>query len=175
MAKEEAVRPRKGVARESERVVSGPYDGPNVYTLMDAKGYPLYVGVTGNDMRLVKHSSDKPWWNEVRSFHIQKYDSIEEARVAEIDAIHNLNPRYNKIHKPRLYLDLDHGWYHFCPAPTCEWSSIPEETDEMAQWEADTRRVEAYEEASLRGAKSPLQERRSQWERFLEWEKEQTA
>jgi hypothetical protein len=70
-----------------------------LYRLLTASGRLLYVGISGNpDSRWGTHSNNQPWWEEVADRKIEWFDSREDASAAEIEAIKEERPLYNKQH-----------------------------------------------------------------------------
>ena len=74
-----------------------------VYRLYGDDGQLWYIGFTGNMAeRLARHrSSRKPWANYVR-YSVTEYDSYEDGRAGETQAIHDEQPLFNGVRpKPR--------------------------------------------------------------------------
>jgi predicted GIY-YIG superfamily endonuclease len=70
-----------------------------VYRLLAANGRLLYVGISSNpDSRWGTHSNNQPWWDEVADRKIEWLDSREAASAAEVKAIKEERPLYNKQH-----------------------------------------------------------------------------
>ncbi|MEV6504812.1 DnaB-like helicase N-terminal domain-containing protein [Streptomyces sp. NPDC051642] len=70
-----------------------------LYRLLAASGRLLYVGISNNpDFRWSTHSNNQPWWPEVADRKIEWFDSREDASAAEIEAIKEERPLYNKQH-----------------------------------------------------------------------------
>lgn len=70
-----------------------------LYRLYDARGWLLYVGITGDpDARFAQHKADKPWWREVVSKSVEWHGTREAAAAAEIAAIRSSEPKYNREH-----------------------------------------------------------------------------
>jgi hypothetical protein len=73
-----------------------------VYRFFDAAGALLYVGSTvDRDLRWAAHRS-KPWWPEVIGKTIVWYETIEEARKVERQAITSEFPIYNLGDSPAV-------------------------------------------------------------------------
>jgi hypothetical protein len=70
-----------------------------LYRLLAANGRLLYVGISNNpDFRWGTHSNKQPWWDEVADRKIEWLDSREAAAAAEVKAIKEERPLYNKQH-----------------------------------------------------------------------------
>lgn len=70
-----------------------------LYRLLSKSGRLLYVGISGNpDSRWGTHSNNQPWWEEVADRKIEWFGSREAAAAAEIEAIKEERPLYNKQH-----------------------------------------------------------------------------
>lgn len=68
-----------------------------LYRMYSRKGRLLYVGVTAiPERRLRTHSEDKDWWEDVDIIKIEHYPDRVSVEIAEIHAIHNEHPVYNK-------------------------------------------------------------------------------
>jgi hypothetical protein len=68
-----------------------------LYRYFDSEGQLLYVGVTKNQFqRQDQHSKIQPWWTDVASATFTHYESRNAAFAAEVYAIANDLPRYNK-------------------------------------------------------------------------------
>jgi hypothetical protein len=82
--------------------VSDSYEGTGrtgLYRLLADTGRLLYVGISGNpDSRWGTHSTTKSWWAEVVDRKIEWFPTREEAAGAEIVAIKEERPLYNKQH-----------------------------------------------------------------------------
>lgn len=67
-----------------------------VYRASDAEGHLLYVGSSVNvDERLRYHSVYAPWWTSGLTIIISAFDTIAEARAAELVAIRDEHPTWN--------------------------------------------------------------------------------
>lgn len=67
-----------------------------LYRMYDADGALLYVGASTNlGSRLLAHGKTKPWWCDVASIKIERFQDRIEMLDAESNAIYNENPRYN--------------------------------------------------------------------------------
>lgn len=70
-----------------------------LYRLLSKSGRLLYVGISGNpDSRWGTHSNNQPWWEEVADRKIEWFGSREAAAAAEVEAIKEERPLYNKQH-----------------------------------------------------------------------------
>lgn len=74
-----------------------------LYRLFDETGQLLYVGISADPgKRMLQHRSDKVWWEQSATIHVQPMPDRQTALAAEKEAIKNERPLYNKIHS-----DLD--------------------------------------------------------------------
>ena len=70
-----------------------------LYRLLAESGRLLYVGISSNpDFRWSTHSNKQPWWSEVADRKIEWFGSREAASAAEVEAIKEERPVYNKQH-----------------------------------------------------------------------------
>lgn len=70
-----------------------------LYRLLASNGRLLYVGISGNpDFRWGTHSNKQPWWHEVADRKIEWFPDRESAAAAEVKAIQEERPLYNKQH-----------------------------------------------------------------------------
>ena len=68
-----------------------------LYRLYSREGRLLYVGVTAiPEQRLRQHSRDKDWWGDVDIIRVEHYTDRISVEIAEIHAIHDERPVYNK-------------------------------------------------------------------------------
>lgn len=75
-----------------------------LYRFFDAKNRLLYVGITGDlANRFSGHRRDKPWWRDVITIRIERFDTRGELAAAEVRAIEHEHPKYNKIHAAGQY------------------------------------------------------------------------
>lgn len=73
-----------------------------VYRMRDAGGALLYVGVTTSPAtRIAHHAPGKPWWREVSRIDLEHFETREEAAAAEVVAIRDESPRYNRVRPQR--------------------------------------------------------------------------
>lgn len=94
-----------------------------LYRLLSKSGRLLYVGISGNpDSRWGTHSNNQPWWEEVADRKIEWFGSREAASTAEVEAIKEERPLYNKQHSvigtPSAMISepLDDPWADSGPA-----------------------------------------------------------
>lgn len=94
-----------------------------LYRLLSKSGRLLYVGISGNpDSRWGTHSNNQPWWEEVADRKIEWFGSREAASTAEVKAIKEERPLYNKQHSvigiPSAMISepLDDPWADSGPA-----------------------------------------------------------
>src|SRR5690349_10860252 len=87
--------------------------GGYVYTARSRRGSGLYVGSTGNvRTRLQEHRRSSAWWREHDRIEVAEFDTLEQARLAEDDAICAWDPPYN--------VRGGHGsCRHNCPGRRC--------------------------------------------------------
>lgn len=70
-----------------------------LYRIYSDDGTLLYVGATVNPgVRFSEHASHTPWWDEASEIKLQRCESVEALKAAEIEAIKAENPRYNRMH-----------------------------------------------------------------------------
>lgn len=58
----------------------------------------LYVGITDNYGARMRQHADKHWWAEVRSIAVTEYATRATAAEAEVEAIVDESPKYNRAH-----------------------------------------------------------------------------
>lgn len=69
---------------------------PCVYRIYNAEGVLLYVGSTVcPEFRMRNHASKARWWDVAKDFTFERFDTEEQARAAEVEAIRNEFPRWN--------------------------------------------------------------------------------
>ncbi len=86
------------------KLLSGS-DKTTVYTMLDKKGKPLYVGMSKDTVRRFKrHSKTKEWYPEVTKVKTKKYGSRAKATLAEKKAIKTKSPKYNIVHNHKAKL-----------------------------------------------------------------------
>ena len=72
-----------------------------LYRLLASNGRLLYVGISSNpDFRWGTHSNKQPWWSEVADRKVEWFPHREAAAAAEVEAIREERPLYNKQHSP---------------------------------------------------------------------------
>jgi predicted GIY-YIG superfamily endonuclease len=68
-----------------------------VYTLANASGEPLYVGVSSNlKQRMIAHKATKDWWESVANIDFEDFTNRLEAEVREAELIKVLRPLHNR-------------------------------------------------------------------------------
>lgn len=83
------------------RIPAHPLGGGVVYRFKNAEGELIYVGVTGSlKTRVQAHRGRSFWFSEVASVEATHYRIYREAKAAELEAIRNQRPRYNKRYNP---------------------------------------------------------------------------
>lgn len=78
-----------------------------VYRCYNEAGALMYVGIADNlGQRLRRHDRDAPWWNDVASIRIERYEERADALAAERRTIRMAQPIYNKIARiPEILAD----------------------------------------------------------------------
>lgn len=80
------------------------FDDPiphDVYWLYDSEDRVLYIGLTRQiEERLIQHSKDKGWWEQISRVEVQAHPSRRAAFEAERDAIYAERPIFNKRRTP---------------------------------------------------------------------------
>ena len=77
------------------------FEGPVVYRCFDAKNRLLYIGSASKwHPRMKAHEKSTPWWPDVACVEKERHASVIAARHAEVLAIADENPHYNKVGKP---------------------------------------------------------------------------
>lgn len=72
-----------------------------LYRYFDTEGRLLYVGITSRpSKRRYEHSCWSTWWRAVASHTEEWYETRDEARAAEIAAIHAESPIHNTADTP---------------------------------------------------------------------------
>ena len=76
---------------------------PTLYRHFGATGELLYVGRTIRPVfqRQHEHLKTKSWWNEVAQTTYERFSTVEELIIAEVDVISSEHPRYNVTHNRR--------------------------------------------------------------------------
>lgn len=69
-----------------------------VYRHFSADGELLYIGMSICVSQRTKAHSTKEWFKEISSITLEHHDSLPDARYAEICAIKNESPKYNRVH-----------------------------------------------------------------------------
>lgn len=68
-----------------------------LYRHFSETGELLYVGMSANPMqRTYAHSANASWFGEVSTIRIERFDSREKARDAELKAIREESPAFNQ-------------------------------------------------------------------------------
>jgi hypothetical protein len=77
--------------------------GPIVYRCRGIDGVLLYVGSTGNGpaSRLRVHEKNAHWWTQVADVHLEHFQTLPLARIAEAIAIRTEHPLHNKSGRAR--------------------------------------------------------------------------
>jgi len=74
----------------------------HVYTAYGEQSV-LYIGSTDSlPKRLGTHARKAPWWGQLVRIETTEYDSLPEARDAEVDRIRAMRPDFNIIHNVGL-------------------------------------------------------------------------
>lgn len=67
-----------------------------LYRFFDDEGTLLYIGITEAPLvRLDGHAAVQPWWGHVASAKYEHFATRQEARDAEVAAIHSEHPAFN--------------------------------------------------------------------------------
>lgn len=67
-----------------------------LYRHFDSEGNLLYVGISINPFkRLNEHKQASSWFDKVKNLTIERFESRDQALIAETDAILNEKPIYN--------------------------------------------------------------------------------
>jgi predicted GIY-YIG superfamily endonuclease len=70
-----------------------------LYRCFDADDHLLYVGISNNpEQRWRAHASTAAWWPEVARKTVEWLASRSAAETAEVEAIHDEAPKYNRAH-----------------------------------------------------------------------------
>lgn len=70
-----------------------------LYRFYDEADQLIYVGATTNPaVRFQEHSHHQPWWDEVATIRLERFDSRKKLMAAEAAAIAEEGPRHNTIH-----------------------------------------------------------------------------
>lgn len=71
----------------------------DLYRHFDSNGTLLYVGISLSTLnRLGQHKDNSRWYNSISNITIEKFNTREEALLAEKNSIINERPYYNTIH-----------------------------------------------------------------------------
>lgn len=83
-----------------------------VYRHFNADGDLLYVGQSIKPIqRQVSHRcGDAPWWYEITRIEMEHFGTTLETEIAELRAIRDEEPRYNKKFDPRRLASLEASW-----------------------------------------------------------------
>jgi len=77
--------------------------GATLYRYFDAQGLLLYVGITtAGTTRSAQHASDAEWWPSARSATLEHFATLDEVLEAELVAIREELPLYNRRDHPAL-------------------------------------------------------------------------
>lgn len=72
-------------------------DQTDLYRYFDNNGRLLYVGISFSAIaRACQHKSNSDWFGSISHMTVEKYQTREDASKAEIEAIQNEKPIYNK-------------------------------------------------------------------------------
>lgn len=96
-----------------------------LYRFFDSEDNLLYVGVSVNFLaRINQHYSRAEFWDQVKYATFEKYETRVEVEAAEIRAIVNENPVYNKMYNP----NYENSQMHF--AKIKDWVYGKKQADE---------------------------------------------
>jgi len=77
-----------------------------IYHLFNRLGRPIYVGVTNCLPYRFESHRRRYWWPQVAYMNLYLVPTRVDALYWEKHAIHGLQPRYNKAHRPKeVWLD----------------------------------------------------------------------
>lgn len=88
------------VCRKCRDVRDGVTTRPVVYRCFDKTGQRLlYIGSSKDwDKRRAQHRAQTWWWPVVQSVQLEHFDTLAEARAAEVTAIRAERPQMNRTH-----------------------------------------------------------------------------
>lgn len=96
-----------GIPRKPAHLARSPRRS-NLYTLyrwFGADGQLLYVGITENPAaRFRDHERYSAWFRQVASCTVQHFDSRDDLKAAELEAIHTEKPTHNAVGNPNRRL-----------------------------------------------------------------------
>jgi len=69
-------------------------DGYTVYQFFDSDGEVIYVGMTCDWLQRQKQHRIKPWFPEVATIALDKYEELAKARASESQLLRQHRPRY---------------------------------------------------------------------------------
>lgn len=79
----------------------------SLYRHYDAAGRLLYVGISFSAItRTAQHAAYSPWWDDVARMDVERFSSRAEAEAAEIVAIREERPLFNKRHAWQDFPDV---------------------------------------------------------------------
>ena len=84
-------------------------DPATVYTLRDADGEPLYIGVSNNAVGRIAAHQRQAWWLEVKTIELLHFEERRDALDHERDLISRLAPKHNRQHAPETFAPADLG------------------------------------------------------------------
>jgi predicted GIY-YIG superfamily endonuclease len=80
-----------------------------LYRFYNSDGELLYVGISNTwHRRFHQHEKNAGWFSRVASATFESYDSREAVEAAELSAIQNENPQFNKASNPAYETPTDH-------------------------------------------------------------------
>jgi hypothetical protein len=125
-----------------------------IYRLWNDQDELLYIGSSKSALsRLTDHLNGKEWASEISSVTLEHFSELDDARSAEIDAIHFECPKYNIQHRSswqsvdpvelsqrltpaekRRFASLLSGLVGYLPACTDHYCSFRESFRVVAKW-----------------------------------------
>lgn len=81
-----------------------------LYRYLDAEGYPLYIGITGDVKQRRESHAHSRWDQEAVDFTVEWHGSVDAALAAELHAIKTEQPTYNRAHNFGDILLANVGW-----------------------------------------------------------------
>lgn len=79
----------------------------SLYRHYDAAGRLLYVGISFSVLtRTAQHAAYSPWWDDVARIDVEGFPNRSEAEAAEVAAIKDEKPLFNKKHAERVIAEV---------------------------------------------------------------------